>query len=230
VRLDKTFLEGMLDNGTLIFAVILGLIDLSEMARNALQFRRGDMPPASVENDAGVGRVEMISVPVYTSSEYEGEIGTEFRVWCENESPLPDWWSPEEATIVWVDSEAATDVSVESVQVGDMVERVEEESPSNVVPVRDIGSPDPFWNELLWDSRGASAERWEIEECIRELMLEAGGESEEDIREHAAVYCKRLLYTQTVGGYDDWGTTLHEVVHSHGFLETYPFIWDLTLS
>lgn len=147
-------------------------------------------------------------------------------VYCETDENLHDWWNPEEATIVWVDSEAATDVSVEYEQVGDMVERVAEESPSNAVPVRDIGSPDPFWNELLWDSRGATAERWEIEECIRELMLEAGGESEEDIREHAAVYCKRLLYTQTVGGYDDWGTTLHEVVHSHGFLETYPFIWE----
>lgn len=82
-----------------------------------------------------------------------------------------------------------------------------------------------YWSTLYTDSRGATAYGWEIEECIRELMLEAGGESEEDIREHAAVYCKQLLYTQTVGGYDDWGLTLHEVVYSHGYAETWPNIW-----
>lgn len=90
---------------------------------------------------------------------------------------------------------------------------------------KDIGCSEPYWCELLTDSRGATAERWEIEECIRELMLEAGGESKEDIREHAAVYCKQLLYTQTVGGFDDWGVTLHGIVYSHAYEETYPNIW-----
>lgn len=84
---------------------------------------------------------------------------------------------------------------------------------------------DSYWGTLYMDSRGATAYGWEIEECIRELMLEAGGESEEDIREHAAVYCKQLLYTQVVGGYDDWGLTLHEIIYSHSYEETYPFIW-----
>lgn len=80
-------------------------------------------------------------------------------------------------------------------------------------------------DEVYYDSNGASAYGWELEECVRELMLEAGGESEADIREHAAIYCKQLLYTQTVGGYDDWGTSLWGVVHSHGYAETYPYIW-----
>ena len=91
-------------------------------------------------------------------------------------------------------------------------------------PVRAM-SAENWWMSFYTDSRGATAYGWEIEECIRELMLEAGGESETDIREHAAVYCKQLLYTQTVGGYDDWGTSLHEIVYSHGYAETYPFIW-----
>lgn len=91
-------------------------------------------------------------------------------------------------------------------------------------PIRAM-SADSYWSSVFTDSRGATAYGWEIEECIRELMLEAGGECEEDIREHAAVYCKQLLYTQTVGGYDDWGTTLHEIVYSHGYEETYPNIW-----
>lgn len=95
---------------------------------------------------------------------------------------------------------------------------------TETVTQRDIGCTN-YWSTLYMDSRGAVAYGWEIEECIRELMLEAGGESEEDIREHAAVYCKQLLYTQTVGGYDDWGLTLHEVVYSHGYVETWPNIW-----
>ena len=62
---------------------------------------------------------------------------------------------------------------------------------------------DSYWGTLYTDSRGATAYGYEIEECIREAMLECGGESEEDIREHIAVYCKQLLYTQTIGGYGD---------------------------
>ena len=96
---------------------------------------------------------------------------------------------------------------------------------SEPVVRKDVGCVPDFWSTLYTDSRGATAYGWEIEECIRELMLEAGGESDEDIREHAAVYCKQLLYAQTVGGYDDWGTTLHGVVYSHGYEETYPNIW-----
>ena len=110
------------------------------------------------------------------------------------------------------------------------IEKVEAagvESPA-VLPVEEaaegVGRHD-YWSTLYTDSRGATAYGWEIEECIRELMLEAGGESEEDIREHASVYCKQLWYTQTVGGYDDWGLTLHEVVYSHGYVETWPNIW-----
>lgn len=149
--------------------------------------------------DEGVGRATTCLGVAEREEEYESaEEETEaLRRYVEGEGQPPEWYRPdEEMAVEWTETER-----------------------------HDIGCPDPWLNELLTDSRGATAERWEIEECIRELMLEAGGESEADIREHAAVYCKRLLYTQTVGGFDDWGTTLYGVVHSHGFLETYPYIW-----
>lgn len=85
---------------------------------------------------------------------------------------------------------------------------------------------DSYWGTLYTDSRGATAYGYEIEECIREAMLECGGESKEDIREHIAVYCKQLLYTQTVGGYGDWGTTLYEIIHSNSYYETRDNIWN----
>lgn len=119
---------------------------------------------------------------------------------------------PMAASVVTVKYESEPALAPQKAVQSDPVERV------------DVGCSD-YWSTLYTDSRGAVAYGWEIEECIRELMLEAGGESEEDIREHAAVYCKQLLYTQTVGGYDDWGLTLHEVVYSHGYAETWPNIW-----
>lgn len=153
--------------------------------------------------------VERARSPVEASCAETEEIPEEkspcvLTVYREGDGPVPAWYRPDEPMAVeW------TDEFVEGI---------------NVLR-KDVGYLDPWLNELLTDSRGATAERWEIEECIRELMLEAGGESAADIREHAAVYCKRLLYTQTVGGFDDWGTTLYGVIHSHGFLETYPYIW-----
>ena len=80
-------------------------------------------------------------------------------------------------------------------------------------------------DEIYTDSHGATATGWEIEEAIRKIMLEAGGESEADIRAHVEVDLKRLLYCQVVGGYDDWGTSLWGVTHSHGFLETNTRLW-----
>jgi len=88
-----------------------------------------------------------------------------------------------------------------------------------------VGRSVSYWDTLFTDSRGATAYGWEIEECIRECMLEAGGESEADIREHCAIYCKQLLYTQTIGGFDDWGTSLYGIVHSHAYAATRDYIW-----
>lgn len=91
------------------------------------------------------------------------------------------------------------------------------------VDAMDILVPDPA--ALYVDSNGAEAYGWEIEEAMRKIMLEAGGESEEDIRAHVEVDLKQLLYCQTVGGYDDWGTSLYGVTHSHGYLETNMRLW-----
>ena len=82
---------------------------------------------------------------------------------------------------------------------------------------------------LYYDSHGAEAYGWEIEEAIRLMMLECGSYTapEADKREHCAVLCKQLLYTQTVGGYNGWGTTLWGVMHAgNTYLQTAPRIWN----
>lgn len=94
---------------------------------------------------------------------------------------------------------------------------------------REVYEPVLASDALYYDSHGAEAYGWEIEEAIRLMMLECGSYkvSEADKREHCAVLCKQLLYTQTVGGYNGWGTTLWGVMHaSNTYLETAPRIWN----
>lgn len=82
---------------------------------------------------------------------------------------------------------------------------------------------------LYTDSHGATAYGWEITEAIRLMMLECGSYkvSEADKREHCSVLMKQLLYTQKVGGYNGWGTTLWGVMHAgNSYLETAPRIWN----
>lgn len=84
-------------------------------------------------------------------------------------------------------------------------------------------------DKLYYDSHGAEAYGWELEEAIRLMMLECGSYivPEADKREHCAVLCKQLLYTQTVGGYNGWGTTLWGVMHAgNTYLQTAPRIWS----
>ena len=79
--------------------------------------------------------------------------------------------------------------------------------------------------QVFVDSHGAKAYGWEITEAIRLLMLETGGESDEDVRAHCEVIVKQLEYTQAVGGWDDWGTTLYGILHSHSYTQTNGRIW-----
>ena len=80
---------------------------------------------------------------------------------------------------------------------------------------------------LYEDSHGAVAYGWELNEAVRLVMLESGAESDEDIREHCALLCKQLYYTQVVGGWDDWGTRLAGIIHGgHSYIQTAPYIWE----
>ena len=106
------------------------------------------------------------------------------------------------------------------------------EAPQKLVMLEDgrhIPVPVIVSDALYTDSHGATAYGWEINEAIRLMMLECGSYtvSEADKREHCAVLCKQLLYTQTVGGYNGWGTTLWGVMHAgNSYLETAPRIWN----
>lgn len=97
------------------------------------------------------------------------------------------------------------------------------------VSCADASEPRFEHDKLYYDSHGAEAYGWELEEAVRLMMLECGSYTvpEADKREHCAVLCKQLLYTQTVGGYNGWGTTLWGVMHAgNTYLQTAPRIWN----
>lgn len=97
------------------------------------------------------------------------------------------------------------------------------------VSCADASEPRFEHDKLYYDLHGAEAYGWELEEAVRLMMLECGSYTvpEADKREHCAVLCKQLLYTQTVGGYNGWGTTLWGVMHAgNTYLQTAPRIWN----
>lgn len=138
----------------------------------------------------------------------------------EDEPDDPDDWFEREA--VFDESEDASETLCEAA--------VEENGEGNAaIDISAfLASIDPVAHSgtLYRDSHGAEAYGWELNEAVRLMMLESGAESEIDIREHCALLCKQLLYTQTVGGFDDWGTTLYGIIHGeHSYTETAPRIW-----
>ena len=101
----------------------------------------------------GVGRAETYAdAPVKGAAEVLESAGTILRVFCETDSPLPSWWSPETAEIVY-----------------------------QAEPVKDIASPDWNLNTSIvgWD--GHRMEVYEMDLFARIVYLEFNGTEPECI-------------------------------------------------
>ena len=98
----------------------------------------------------GVGRAEIYTdAPLTCAADTSAKTGTALRVFCETEEPLPDWWDPESAEVVY-------------------------EEPQ---PVRDIVAL--YWVPVIltgWD--GWTMEEWEMDLFSRCFYLEFWGTSE----------------------------------------------------
>ena len=123
-----------------IFALVFGLMDISEMIRGAIRFRESDLPPAEVEVDAGIGRVEYASGQLYAAGNErtEDEISLhKIEIYKEGDSPVPLWFKPNEPMAVeWINPESVT--------------------------VKDIGCPDWNLNTSIIGWEGHSMEAWEL--------------------------------------------------------------------
>ena len=146
----------------LIFALVFGLIDISEWVREAIQFRQSDMPPAEVDYNAGIGRLELSDIQMFAAGTENDTKETslyEFEIYKEGDSPVPLWYRPEEAmSAVWEDSDEVS----ETVGVGSKASPCVASNAAPAAPVKDIGSPVWTLNTSLvgWDGR--MMEEWEL--------------------------------------------------------------------
>lgn len=90
--------------GTVVVWIVLGLLlftgavmaFFSSLAHDVGAGLRPDTPAD------GVGRTAFVSdVPVYAAGEGSVKEGTALRVFSENDDPLPAWWDPDHAEIVY---------------------------------------------------------------------------------------------------------------------------------
>lgn len=210
----------------LIFALVFGLMDISEWVRDAIRLRNSEMPPAEVDYNAGIGRLELSDVQIYAAgSENETKETSlyEFEVYREGDSPVPVWYKPyEPMSAAW---EAPAEVS-ETVGVGSKASPAVASNAAPVAPVKDIASPDWNLNTSLvgWD--GHLMEKWEFELFVRITYLEFWGTSKECCE--AGIDSMLLLWDM-----GEYGRTMGELLSAQYapgkyVYSPYAYVWDWT--
>lgn len=99
----------------------------------------------------GIGRVYTAEAARYAAPAAQEEEGTALRVWCETDDPLPDWWDPSEAEIVY-------------------------QAP--IAQPTHSDALDYNLNTTVWGWDGHGAEIWELDLMSRIFYLEFWGASD----------------------------------------------------
>ena len=142
--------------GTVVVWIVLGLLLFTgavmafflSLAHDVGAGLRPDTP------SDGVGRTAFVSdAPVYAAGEGSVKEGTALRVFSENDDPLPEWWDPDSAEIVY---QANTRITH-----------------SDAV--------DYNLNTTLWGWDGHGMEKWEFDLFARIVYLEFNGTEPECI-------------------------------------------------
>lgn len=137
--------------GTVVVWIVLGLLLFTgaamafflSLAHDVGTGLRPDTP------SDGVGRTAFVlDVPVYAAGEGSVKEGTALRVFSENDDPLPAWWDPDHAEIVYQSTPTHGDAL------------------------------DYNLNTTLWGWDGHGAEVWEIDLFAKCFYLEFWGASE----------------------------------------------------
>lgn len=140
--------------GTVVVWIVLGLLlftgavmaFFSSLAHDVSAGLRPDTP------SDGVGRTAFVSdVPVYAAGEGSAKEGTALRVFSDNDDPLPAWWDPDHAEIVYQSTPTHSDAL------------------------------DYNLNTTLWGWDGHGMEVWEMDLFARIVYLEFWGTSRECI-------------------------------------------------
>lgn len=149
--------------GFLVSVMILGLNDVGAWVDDAVNFEELDQD--IVYSGYGVGRAEVVEVPIYTAgaevTEKVAELSEKptIEIYKEGDEPKPAWFNPDEPMqAVWLAPESVS----ETVGVGSKASPAVASNAAPVTPVKDIASPDWNLNTSLvgWD--GHLMEVWEL--------------------------------------------------------------------
>ena len=184
--------------GTVVLWIALGLLLFTGAAMAFFLSLAHDVG-AGLRPDTpsdGVGRTACVSdVPVYAAGEGSVQEGTALRVFSENDDPLPTWWDPDSAEIVYQANTRTTHSDA-----------------------LDYNLQSTLWG---WDGHGM--EVWEVDLFARVFYLEFWGASEECceagcdaiLNLWASGKCGRTMY-ECLSHYD--------VQYGWAFT-TYPEVW-----
>lgn len=207
-----------------VYGVIRGAVDLVKWFGGIVSLRPAQTE--ELENDiilpeSGIGRdtAKIASLPLYGFWTEELEAVESLRVWSEDDVPLPDWWDPDSAELVWEDRSGEVSENVgddQFTESGNMVAH----PPEGIDP----GGVD--WNicSTIWGWDGHGAEVWELDLLARVFYIEFWGASPECCE----AGCDAILNLWASGNY---GRTLFEALSYYdpvyGYTyEVYPWIWD----
>ena len=153
---------------------------------------------AASEPAEGIGRESAAEAQRYAGGEEAARCGTALRVYCETDDPLPEWWDPEGAEVVYT-------------------------APG---PVRDIASPDWNLNTALWGWDGHMMEVWEFDLFVRIVYLEFWGTSAECVE--AGIDSILLLWDRGEYGRTMGELLSAQYAPGYYVYSPYAYVWDWT--
>lgn len=147
----------------------------------------------------GVGRMYTAEVARYAAPTAQAEAGTALRVWCETDDPLPAWWNPESAEIVYQAPIARTTHS---------------------------DALDYNLNTMLWGWEGHGMEVWEFDLFARIVYLEFWGTSRECTE--AGIDSMLLLWDRGEYGRTMGELLSAQYAPGYYVYSPYAYVWDWT--
>lgn len=204
-----------------LYGLIRGAVDAVRWVRKTITLR----PAEEVQADiilptSGVGREDSttVIVPQYGCEVAASEVGTMLRVWSEDDVPLPDWWDPDSAELVWEDHSGEVNKMVDDDQFTDSGNMVAH-PPEGIDP----GGVD--WNietEIVgWD--GHRMTLWELDLFSRVFYLEFWQPN----LTLCEAGCDAMLQLWDLNG----GTMFETLsfINEDGFyaFSTYPGVWEV---
>lgn len=204
-----------------LYGLIRGTVDAVRWVRKTITLRPAEEVQADIILPSfGVGREDStaVIVPQYGCEVAASEVGTMLRVWSEDDVPLPDWWDPDSAELVWEDHSGEVNIMVDDdhfTESGNMVAH----PPEGIDP----GGVD--WNlcTTIWGWDGHGAEAWELD-LFAKIFYREFWQPNLTLCEAG---CDAML-----GLWDLYGGTLFETLShvnedgSYTF-STYPGVWEI---